>query len=214
MAKKGVKKEKSKEEKEIEEIKDYNKTLRNILIGIGLFFLAMALVYFIYYEINNFEYRGVEFTVEKFCDTKPCLTTYRTSVPVFFQGNLMPYNFYLRNDPRDLDSILFEGEGRIRFSEDAVFNFTKDFDCDGDDMIGIANLVKLYEIMGTKVIKDENAGCDPEGQYIFVNFEEGNETKIEQFGTRCYKIIVKDCEILQATEKFMVETFIKMKDYS
>jgi hypothetical protein len=42
---------------------------------------------------------------------------------------------------------------------------------------------------------------------MFVQIEEGEETRIEQFGPSCYKLIVNDCEILPATERFMIEVF-------
>jgi hypothetical protein len=88
-----------------------------------------------------------------------------------------------------------------------VINMTNDFNCNGDGIIALANLVKLYSIMGASVIKDENATCDLQGSYMFLRIENGNQTKIEQFGPACYKIYVNNCEILAGTEKFMTETF-------
>ena len=76
----------------------------------------------------------------------------------------------------------------------------------------MANLVKLYEILGTKVIKDENATCDPDARYLFVQIQESEQTSVEQFGTACYNINVNGCEILQSTEKFMVETFVAINE--
>ena len=59
-------------------------------------------------------------------------------------------------------------------------------------------------------MKDENASCDAEGEYMFIQIEEGEETNVEQFGPSCYKLIVSDCEILPVTERFMIEMFVKL----
>jgi len=37
-------------------------------------------------------------------------------------------------------------------------------------------------------------------------------TKIEQFGTACYDIYIKNCEILEGTERFMFETLVKVNE--
>jgi hypothetical protein len=90
---------------------------------------------------------------------------------------------------------------------------TNSFNCDGDGVIGIANVLNLYKIIGTQVIKDENASCDDLlGRYMFLNIKEGNETKINDYGLKgaCYNIEVKGCDILPATERFMLETLIKV----
>ena len=49
--------------------------------------------------------------------------------------------------------------------------------------------------------------CSSDGEYMYINLKEGEETRIEQTGTACYNILINNCEILEGTEKFMVETF-------
>ena len=70
---------------------------------------------------------------------------------------------------------------------------------------------KLYEIIGTTVIKDPNASCDTQGTYTFIQLQEGEETSIEQFGPSCYNININNCEILEGTEKFMAETLVEVQ---
>jgi len=186
----------------------HNKILKNILIIIFIIAAAFAAFIFISNSLTKFEYRGLQFEVVKFCDSgPPCLVTYRTSVPVrSSNGEIVPYNFYLRNDPRKLD-VNFNGQ--IIFKENMVLNSEEDFICNGKGAIAGANLVQLYQILGTNVMKDENATCDPFGRYTLVTVKPGNETRIEHLWPTCYNIYIKDCEVLEGTEKFMIETFVE-----
>ena len=222
MAKKR-KKEKVKEEvkgegSREEQIKSQNKILKNILIGIAVFMAGVFLFIIISSSLSRFEYQGVKFEIVRFCDAgPPCLVTYRTSLPIKTDGKntfvVKPseknadYNFYLRNDPRKLD-VNFTGELVSRGN--MVLNSQDDFTCDGKGAIAAANLVQLYQVLGTKVINDENATCDLLGRYMFVQVKPGNKTSVKQFGPACYNIDVKDCEILEGTEKLMIETLIKV----
>jgi hypothetical protein len=187
-----------------EQINYQNKLLRNIFIVLGILIFSFVGGYFLINSMKHFEYRNVSFVVVEE------IAPYRTELPVIYKGEEVPYYFYLRNDPRKLEPIPFDGE--LVFLKNMVINISEDFNCDGNGIIGVANLLKLYEILGVKVIKDENASCDPEGKYMFVQIEGGNETRIEQFGPTCYKLQVNDCEILEVTERFMIETFVKVKE--
>jgi hypothetical protein len=180
---------------------------KKIFIGIILVMVGLALVFLVTYMIMNytktFEYNGVKFYIDK--EDLKGITLYKTSLPITIEGGTKgTYNFYLRKDPRSLTDVTFEGD--LVLKENLVINMTNDFNCNGDGIIAIANLVKLYNIMAVEVMKDENATCDAQGRYMFLRIENGNQTKIEQFGPSCYKIYINNCEILGGTEKFMVET--------
>jgi len=194
------------------QIKNEKKILQIIvitLIGLVLFFLAF--LYLVNYS-DKFKTGGVIFEV----DSKDIAgkIIYKTSLPVYGKNattgkiNTAIYNIYLRNDPRKLEEITFDGN--LALKKSMVINMTRDFTCEGDGTIGIANILNLYQIVGTSVIKDENATCDKLGRYTYVNIQEGEETKIEQYGPACYNIYVNNCEILPATEKFMLETLIEV----
>lgn len=191
------------------EIEQQNKLLKNILLGIGGFFLIILFIILFLHYIRNFEYEGIKFSIENYCDAKPCLILYKTFIPVIYNGKSVPYNFYLRNDPRKLDNIEFDSE--IVLLENMVINMSDDIKCDSDEIIALANLLKLYEIIGTKVIKDENAGCDAQGRYMFLNIQKGEDTNIIQTSPGCYELNVNNCEILKVTEKFMIKTFIEIE---
>lgn len=177
---------------------------KKIFVGIGLvllgFILMFGAVYLIIYLTNHFQVEGVNFEMIK----QGQLTLYKTVLPVVYQGKLADYNVYFRTDPRKLVNVLFDGT----FSQktNIVLNMTQNFNCDGDGVISIANLLNVEGVVGAKVIKDENASCDLNGRYTFLKILEGNETKIEQFGPSCYNVYVNGCEILPATEKYLLET--------
>ena len=207
--KKFKKKSKSKKlDKDIEErdskkqIKKEDKQLRNILICLGIFILIFILIVLFIHSRLHFEYRGVKFDVVKEGE----IIFYKTSLPVIYNGKEIPYNIYLRNDPRKLDVPV---EDKINFKTNMVLNITEDFNCNGDGIIAIANLAKLYELMEINVMKDPNASCDAQGRYMFVQIQEGDETSIEKFGPACYNLNVNNCEILAVTEQLMIETFVK-----
>ncbi len=202
--KKEQQKEKAKKAAKKEQIRSQNRILRNFLIGVGILIAAVFLIMFIFNSINNFEYRGVNFETVR----EGQLTLYRTSLPVIYQGQKTDYNFYLRNDPRKLKEISFQRELNLR--DNLVINSTEDFNCGGDGIIAIANLINLYKISGINVLKDENATCDVSGRYMFVRLQPGNETSIEKFGPACYNININNCEILEGTERFMIESFVEI----
>ena len=201
-----------------EEIKRQNKTLRNILIGLLIIVLLILGAIYIINSAKSFTYRGIKGNVVK----KGDIIFYQFSFfPVKYQGKIVTYNIYIRNDPRKLDRIIpFEGEmdfGAI-FNKSyhiLAVNISDDFTCEGDkqgdDIISLANMANLGAL-GIKVMGDDNATCDPEGRYMYINIKEGEESKITQIGESCYDLVVKDCEILKVTERFMVEAFVKYNE--
>ena len=205
--KKGKKEGKTSRKKQIE---SQNKILKNFFIGVGVIIITILLIFLFINQTKNFEYEGVEFSIVKFCDTRPCLITYNTKIPVIYQGEEILYNFYLRNDPRKLvTSVPFDGE--VVFKNDMFINITFNRGCEGHETIAIVNFLNLYEISGINVTAaDENAECDSEGNSMFILIQESNRTSIEQFGPACYNINIKNCEILEGTERFLIDTFVEI----
>lgn len=202
MAKKKVKKGKKKTSGK-KQIKQENKILKIFVFGIIGFILTIMLFAFFMNSLSNFEYEGVKFKTVKEGE----LVLYRTAIPVTYRGVENEYNFYLRNDPRKLDVSFDSG---LDLLKNVVINETGNFLCDGDGVIAIANMVNLYEVIGIDVIKDDTADCDFQGRYMFIRLLQGNETSIEKFGPSCYNININNCEVLEGTERFMIETFIEV----
>ncbi len=187
------------------EIEKENKLLRNILIFIGIFLLVIVLSFFIIKFSNQFKYKGVKFNIIEEGE----LIFYHTSFPVMHNGEIANYNIYLRNDPRELGKKVL-AKGPIISIEDAAINMAEDFNCNGDGIIAIANLVNLYNALGKNVMKDDNSSCDDLGRYMILNINSGNETNIENFGPNCYNININNCEILEGTERFIVGMLVKI----
>ncbi|MCX6750206.1 MAG: hypothetical protein NTZ83_02005, partial [Candidatus Pacearchaeota archaeon] len=59
-------------------------------------------------------------------------------------------------------------------------------------------------------MRDENASCDELGRYMYIVVQPGEETSVEKFGPNCYNINIKDCEILEGTERFITEMLVKI----
>lgn len=186
------------------------KQLRNVLIGMGMVVLLIIAIMFSWNIMKTINYEGVKF----YKNTKEIegVTLYNTKVPLYNSEGKhhADYNFYLRNSPKKLAEVPFEGE--LVFVQNMVINSEESFNCDGNGIIAIANLNNLYTLLGAKVMKDENATCDPQAKYSYLNIIKGNETRIDQVGPACYDISIKDCEILEGTERFMLKTFVKLEE--
>ena len=88
-----------------------------------------------------------------------------------------------------------------------VLDSKENFDCQGDGAIAVANFVQVMKAMGTNIVKDpEYSQCDNAGRYMFIELKSGEENKIVQTGPACYDFVIKDCEVLKTTEKFLVES--------
>jgi len=196
--------------------KENNKTFVKVLLVLGLFVAFFAVWLIIGYNQARFDYRGVSF--EHVDEIAP----YRTSIPVDLSNidstitggavGIRDYYFYLREDPRKTDKIPFEGE--LVIPKVLIFNTTGNFNCQGRGVIGVTNLARLYGALGTIVTKDENATCSDDGAFALIQMEEGNETKIVQTGPTCYTMKIANCEALEVTERYMIETFVKLNELS
>jgi len=186
-----------------DQIEHQNKLLRNIFIAIGMVILGFLITLMVFYSMSHFESDGVKYNILK----EGTIKFYHTSFPSNFvtKSRTIDYNVYLRNDPRELKSIPFEGD--LVLLEMAVIDSKENFDCEGDGVIAVANFNQIMGAMGVQINKDpEYAQCDSAGRYMFFNLKSGDETKIVQTGPACYDFVIKDCEVLDVTEKFLVKS--------
>jgi hypothetical protein len=208
MAEKEKKKREPKEEKSLDLKKDRkkeNKILKIVLLFIGIFFLVLIISFVVMRNSSHPKYGGLTFNAVQ----QGQILFYHTTFPVIYKGNISEYNIYLRNSPKDLKKeVPFKGE--IGSITNTVINITKEFDCNGDQVIAIANMVNLYGAIGNKLIRDENASCDPSGRYTYIVVQPGEKTSVEQVGPSCYNINIKDCEILKGTERYILEMLAKV----
>jgi hypothetical protein len=186
--------------------KEQNRLLRNTFITIGIILAAFLVILFLNNYSKSFDYQGVKFYTDK--EAIQGITLYRTSLPAVYQNKSAAYNVYLRNSPFELAKIPFDGQ--VDFMPNMVINTTDELNCNGDGMIAIANIVNLYEFIGTKVIRDENASCDPQGRYTYLKITPSNTTEIKETGPECYEIDVANCEILKGTERYLLESLVEL----
>ncbi|MBU0959081.1 MAG: hypothetical protein KKB31_04000 [Nanoarchaeota archaeon] len=187
------------------QVQQHNRILKGFFVFVILLVVIFVAWSLVSYNNSKFEYKGVEFSI---VDE---IAPYRVQIPLASSGITGAATgegndayFYLRKDPRSLEYIPFYGA--IDFRRNLVMNSTGDIKCEGMGIVGTYNLANLYRLLGTTVATDPNATCDNEARFMFVQIEEGNETKIEKIGTACYKLTFKDCEVLEVTERFFVET--------
>src|SRR3989344_4853192 len=156
MKKQNKEEENSKEDKEQEnkiareeEIKTQNKTLKNVMIFLVVTIASFAAVVLLIYYLNSFSYEEVKFDIIK----EGRIILYNTKFPVYSSitgKHIADYNFYLRNDPRELEKIPFDGVINLR--DLMVLNITPGLNCEGDGIIAIANFIQILENFGTKII--------------------------------------------------------------
>ena len=182
------------------QIKEQNKILRNVLIGIGIFILFFIVGFYFMNSVKNFEYNNIKFDIVR----EKKITFYHTSFPMTYEsGEKAIYNAFLRKDPRKTGEISIEG--KVSLFEMLVLNSSENFNCNGDGVIAIANFNNILGALGTKVVNDPNASCDEYGRYIFINLQKGNKTEIKNVGKNCYNLKINNCEVLDVTERFLIE---------
>jgi len=184
------------------EIKRYNNILKNFLIIICLAIVVFVVVFFALKKEAGFTYRGIDFGLEKVGN----LTFYRATFPVLKGIDYVTdYNLFIRNDPRKLDKKV-SFDGNMTIYRDVVINLTQNFQCDGYGIISLANLAKTYSIFGINIINNQSIGCNSSLSYSFIEITSGNKTELVQTDKSCYQLKINDCEILDGTEKIILET--------
>lgn len=191
-----------------EESKRQNRILTWVLVFVVVVIASAVFVNNYKESQKEFEYNGFNFTVLDEGDVRFYHTSFiiynikqvENSLPV---RNEVNYNVYLRKDPRKVEKISFNG--KMNKMEMMVLNDSGEFNCEGDGVIAIVNMNQILNAIGTKVIRDDNATCDEQGRYMFVNIQGGDKTSVEQYGPSCYNINVDRCEILEGTERFVLE---------
>jgi hypothetical protein len=197
-------------EKSIDQIKEENRILRNIFISIGIVVLILLGITVYVNLTSTFEINGAKFEMEKYGE----LLFYKYGVPI---GEDTTFNIYIRNDPRDLEKkVPFNGTidlEKLRRSKFFVINEEGDYFCSGKGTIATPNLaIQLYQkLLEAEILTDPNATCSNESKYMYVNIIDGNETRIDEINDNCFEITIANCEILEGTERFMLETFYEIE---
>lgn len=207
--------------KDIENVQ--NKQIKwSIFIMVSVI-LVIVLIFFVKANfIDKFRYGGLTFQKTQLGD----IIFYSTRFPIVTgTGQVVgDYAVNLRNDPRKLDSIPINiSRGRIDFTVESRIKYgpvyvTLDPTMEVCEDSGIALLtlsgflrdsnLDIQSAVTDKNYAEENnltyRGCDDSGFDTVIIIREGEETIINEVGLHCYEIKFNDCEILQASERFIL----------
>ena len=197
--------------------KHQEKVLKNILFSLALLVLLVFGYYLFAQSQITMHYKDIEFKAASYGKDLIVYET-QTLLPAR-DGTNSDFGFRIRTKPSKLKKIPFDSADNLELMKINGVQFENGtFNCNGDGVIAMPNLERLFEKIGTQYIVDDNATCSPDGYYNLFMFKYGNETRINEVGNHCYEVIVKgnddSCEILPATEKIMVEVFSKYKEFT
>jgi hypothetical protein len=194
-----------------------DKILRNFIIGFLVIMIIIASFYIYTQSQTKMSYKGIDYEAKRigaeegiiFYETQTLLKTN--------DGTNQLFGFRLRTSPRELKKIPFENVEEFTLKKINGYTYDgNDFNCDGFATIGMVNLQRLFQKTGMKFLHDENETCDPQGRYNFFKFTLGDKTQIKEIGNSCYEVVIEgnieECEILEATEKLMVEIYSKYSE--
>ena len=191
-----------------EQIKKENEILRNILIVVGILVL-----FFVGILVGSKFLKGFSFEGERWDTIKAGqITFYHTEFPVYENGtHVANHNVYFRNDPRKLErDILFEGD--FYLTKMLVVQGLDNFSCTGYGVASEDAFEQVLNAWGTDVMYDPEAECDDQGRYNLVRLEADNSTWIESLSPTCQVMHIKDCEVYQAKERYLVQQFIYLNE--
>lgn len=194
------------------------------LIGFAVFLIFIFLVSFYYFkdlkESKNFVYEGLDFT-----------ETEVANIPVFHhyyyytsrEDVFTKYNLYLRLDPRENEVPVRGGEIEFfpgKFAYISIGEGVSQCEYGGAAVGSLTNFLNDNEVITKGAVPDQEmaresglryATCQthPNNPVILIQGGE-EETFIQKIGN-CYLIEVNNCEILEAVEKFEVQTILDGK---
>ena len=178
----------------------------------------MSLIFGIYFYTQaqiHMNYKGIEFKAVNEGTQENPLVMYRTITLLESNDETNAlFGFRLRTNPRKLKRIPFDNLKDFELMKLNAYSYGEGtFNCEGNGVIAMPNLQRLFQKTGMELIHDENATCDSKARYNYFELKYGDKTEIKEVAPKCYEIIIKGnddkCEILPATEKLMVEIFVK-----
>lgn len=165
-----------------------------------------AVILTIRYSMNNFEYKGYD--VKKVIPKGTTATFYVVKVPVRIYGAVNSYYLFLRNDPRELESLEVEGTARevlLDPKPERVY-LTHSPDMENISYVGLAMLQVsnvigvngIFKIPTTGAVTREIRGvpesvnltktcADSSETELVIEFRYANETRVyvDETGWRC-----------------------------
>lgn len=200
------------------------KELLSVLIFMGVLVFIFIIASSFFKSLNTFDYNGLSFQKQRLGEIP---VYYHNYVFKALNGKIINYNLYLRNDPREIDSIPVEGDSIHLDQGKAVFvsvdpeklspcfygtlaiasisGFLK------DNQFGVQGGNSDFWNAGLK--RQDWVTCENHKSNPVIEFAEGNETKID-VSVNCIKVYVNNCEVLQAAERLELEILIDARESS
>lgn len=190
--------------------------IMGMMVGVVVLFF---LVYWIIQSTHNFTYEGLTFTKELY-----------GKIPVFHyyyyfkgpDGGQYRYNLFLRNDPRKnmvplTGNIVYDGNVPVYISIN-----TTELNLCPQSTIAVADLTSFLTNNFIEVrsgTPDENMARELNRTYVTCKNQPTSGVIIIQAGSitsivskdNCYTITLANCEIMQAIEKFKVQSILDAK---
>lgn len=192
------------------QIKKQNKIFKEIVFVMLGFIAIFGFIIFLNYKINSFEIEGVKFEIDK--GAIQGVTLYKTSIPVVSStGKKTDYNFWLRTDPRTLQTKVPMEDGKdMDFKKNIVMDLTtRDLYCEGDWGLGYQNFQTLYTLLQTNITaRNSSVDYDLE-KNMFITINKGNKTEIAEIEMGSYELNIANCEVVPAFERLMIEALIQ-----
>lgn len=193
------------------------------VIGMMIAVVVIAIIiYFIVQGKSKFYYGGLDF--EKVMYDK--LLLYHAKIPITSQTGAVVanYNLFLRNDPRHLEDINVSGKIRLKTKTIVSLDPEAETGCTDAGLTGASffSFLKYAGIQAGLAYSDKNysllmnksfVNCDTNTSASVIMIEKGDRNEVRQEKQDCYVIEFKDCDILKATERFMVAMIAHSRGY-
>jgi len=194
------------------------KTFKAILIVLIIIAVGFLIFVFVKDYVNlkpsEFDYHGLQYTKIR----EGGIDMYKTSALLFKNGEQFIYNLVIRHDPKELDKIPVDINGsiykKLYISYDPVTVRCKDVPLSswrlGDffGALGVNASGALHNLPedATEAEKESVKTCADSLDATVVLIREGNESKIyrDAMYKDCIIVDVKDCEVLQSSERLVL----------
>lgn len=190
-----------------------------IVIIIAIFILGFFLIKSDLAKQNNFEYKGLRFTKINLDN----LTFYTTTLFLSTDNKIVLQTFNFRNDPKKLEKISFNVETRI--TKKSYVSFTPEaLKCKKEATLAGWELGDFLGRIGSEVKagvtehSEENANasiinCSSSKDMVIILKAQAKKTRIYQDkeNENCIILEARECQLIEAVERFILEMLLKMK---
>ena len=204
--------------------KQSRQVLWAVILMAALILIVLGTPYVIKNYFNHFVYNKLDFEKTQLGDIR----FYSTRIPVVNENWEVTETFSMnfRNDPRDLEYIPHDfKDNKIKFKRENVtyISFNPEMETCEDNgialiafsgflrglgQLNVSSAVTDYDFSKENKLSYKDCENSPDNTVIMI--DSGEMTRIKRISSECYEIIYKDCELLQATEEFML---IILEDY-